>query len=226
MAMVDIPTPKQSAYTGQGLSLGLGLGVFQPNGDECNCIPMWQGHVDYFYLPFLSAGFDIRFYGGDVNNQSMVLYQRYQIHGRAHKMIKDKLVIFGSPLIGFETTDLQLIKKNITEGSVIEETREEDNCTEAFGLTGFSVGLETGMGLKIVNDLGFTSGLTYEYNFSNVHYLAISIGGAFNLKNHWDRLKKSMLSSWLSFEVQSHGYLGTTADSWSQSYFLGISFGI
>lgn len=226
MAMDDIPTPKQSAYTSQGLLLGLGLGVFQPSGSECNCIVTWQGHVDFFYLPFLSAGFNIRFFGGDIDDHSTILYQRYEIHSRVYKKLTDKLVLFGSPLIGFETTDLQAIQKNIIEGTVAEESLKEDACIESFSLNGFSLGLEAGAGLKIVEDWGFTSDFTYEYNFSSFHYISFSVGAAFNLRNHLDRLKKSMFSTWLSFEVQSQRYFGGSDAFWSQAYFLGISFGI
>ena len=60
-AVKDIPLPRQSAYTGRGFAVGLGMGVFDPS-DECDCLGVWQGQADYFYTPWLSGGAEVRFF--------------------------------------------------------------------------------------------------------------------------------------------------------------------
>lgn len=225
-AMEDIPLPKQSAFTGKGLAIGIGVGVFNPSGDDCNCIGMWQAHVDYFYLPYLSGGADIRFYGGDVDRHSMIIYQRYQLHLRYHKKIMENLAFYGAPLIGFETTDLHEIKKNITTGEPIDTELEEDVCTESFALNGFSMGFDLGVGLKVNKDFGLVTGALYEFNFSDFHYMALTAGVTFKIRNHWKRLEEGMLSSWLSLEIQWQRYLGTGDGLWSETILLGLFFGV
>jgi hypothetical protein len=226
VAAEDVPLPKQSAYTGEGLAMGLAVGVFNPSGEECNCIGMWQAHVDYFYLPYLSGGLDIRIYGGDIDSRSMILYQRYQMHVRFYKNLLQNLVVFGAPLIGFETTDLQAITKNIATGDPTSVNLDQDICTESFALNGFSMGAEFGAGYKMNKDFGLLGGALYEFNFSDFHYVALSLGVAFNIRNHSQRLTEGMFSSWISFEVQWQRYIGEGDGSWSETFLLGLFFGV
>ena len=79
----DIPLPKQSAYTGRGFTVGIGVGAFDPS-EECDCMGVWQGQVDYFYTPWLSAGAEVRFFGGDMDSENSLLYSRYRLFGKFH----------------------------------------------------------------------------------------------------------------------------------------------
>lgn len=231
LAIDDIPHSMQSSYTGEGLGVGLGIGVIAPSGGDCNCIGLWQAHVDYFYLPYLSGGAGIRFYGGNIDDHRMVIYQRYQLHIRLYKKLLENLVLVGSPLIGFETTDLKSIKQNILTGDPIEtdqknELLEDNFCSESFALNGFSSGFDAGIGYKINKDWGSFGDVHYEYNFSDFHYIVLSVGSAFNLRNHSQRLMDGMLSSWLSFEIHWQRYLGTGDGQWSKTFLLGLFFGV
>ena len=225
-ASEDVPLPRQSAYTGEGLAMGLAIGLFNPSGEECNCIGMWQGHVDYFYLPYLSGGLDIRIYGGNIDSRSMILYQRYQLHVRFYKNLLQNLVVFGTPLIGFETTNLQAIQKNIASGDPTSVNLNQDICTESFALNGFSMGAEFGAGYKINKDFGLLGGALYEFNYSDFHYIALTAGVAFNIRNHWKRLEEGMLSSWISLEIQWQRYIGAGDGFWSETFLLGLFFGV
>ena len=79
----DIPLPKQSAYTGKGFTVGLGMGVFDAS-EKCDCVGIWQGQADYFYTPWFSGGVEVRFFGGEMDSRTSVLYQRYRLSGKFH----------------------------------------------------------------------------------------------------------------------------------------------
>ena len=85
-----VALPGQSAYTGAGLSIGLAGGVFSPI-EDCDCMGSWQGQLEYFYSDLVSGSFEVRFFGGDLDRDKMVMYQRYRI-GYSFDIIKVRLV--------------------------------------------------------------------------------------------------------------------------------------
>ena len=54
----DVPLSKQSAYTGKGFTVGIGMGVFDATS-ECDCMGIWQGQLEYFYAPWFSGGIGV-----------------------------------------------------------------------------------------------------------------------------------------------------------------------
>ena len=99
-----IPLPRQSAYLGKGISVGVGGGVYKPSHD-CDCLGVWQGQLEYYYSKWVSAGIDVHFFGGDLDSDVMVLYQRYRMDVRGHFQYKS-FDVFLSSVLGLETTDI------------------------------------------------------------------------------------------------------------------------
>jgi hypothetical protein len=75
----SIPLPHQTAYLGKGLSVGIGAGLFKAS-DDCDCLGVWEGQVEYHYKKFITGGIDVRFFGGtldsDVMLRKMIVYVR------------------------------------------------------------------------------------------------------------------------------------------------------
>ena len=124
---VNIPLPRQGAYTGRGLSAGLAGGVFEPT-KNCDCLGVWQAQGDFLYYPWLSGGIDVRFFGGDLDSDVMVMYQRYRISAKAFFLTKI-LALYLSPVLGLENTSISEFRKELHgHGSRVVERRVIGRC--------------------------------------------------------------------------------------------------
>ncbi|MBR6435672.1 MAG: hypothetical protein IKS45_04135 [Thermoguttaceae bacterium] len=176
-----IPLPGQTAYLGEGLSFGLGFGVYDPLA-ECDCMGAWQSQLEYFYKEWLSGGANVRFFGGDLDRDAMVLYQRYRLNIRFHG-VSDRYDLYAEPFLGFENTSISAFRKQV-RGKKVEEQHywwekstdadnkvraqkeeeieedstlvEKDNCQKLFSLDGFSIGLGVGGGVNLSRLFGAT----------------------------------------------------------------------
>lgn len=226
----SIPLPRQSAYIGEGLSVGLGIGLFDPT-EECDCLFVWQGQGEFFYASWFSAGVDVRFFGGDLDSDVMVLNQRYRVNGKFHLSVST-FDFYIAPVYGLETTDLSEIRDEWDNrrdwGEEVEpDTLDEETvCEKLFSLDGFSMGLEGGFGWKFSRFVGVTSSVMYEYNFSRAQMLSTTHGLALDLREIWDFTKNSSKSLYLSFEGGFQRFFDRGVSSWAYSWILGLQLGI
>ena len=227
----NIPLPRQSAYTGYGLLVGLAAGVFSPT-EECDCLIVWQGQIEYFYSDWISAGFDVRFFGGDLDTDMMLRYQRYRANVHFH-FPHEHWSWYVSPIIGFESTDLEDFRAEWHNrddewwipGAPRDTVREVEDCEKMFSLDGLSIGLDAGAGFAFLKVFGVTASVLYEYNFGGAQMLTLSPGLAFNLREVWPWAKRSLSASWISLEAGFQRYFNRSVDSWAKSIYLGATIG-
>ena len=110
----NIPLPHQSAFLGGGISVGVGAGLFNASKD-CDCLGVWQGQLEYHYRDYISGGLDVRFFGGTLDQDVMLMYQRYRLNVRFHKAFSGA-DFYASTLLGLETTDLSEFRKELHDG--------------------------------------------------------------------------------------------------------------
>ncbi len=232
----DIPLAKQSAYTGKGFTMGLAMGVFDPS-DKCDCLGLWQGQADYFYTPWFSGGAEIRFFGGEMDSESSVLYSRYRLSGKFH-LAFSSFSMYLSPIVGLESTDLSELrqewKNRSNKGDELEMDEDEDStevttvtvCEKMFSLDGFTAGLEFGFGYAFPKYLGLFGAAHYEHNFSRSQLLTLTPGLGFNLRSVWDWANKNTYSLWITLEGGFQRYFNRGVSDWSKSLILGFTLGI
>lgn len=228
----NIPLPGQSAYTGKGLSVGIGAGIYNPTKD-CDCLGVWQGQLEYFYSESVSGGLDVRFFGGDLDSDVMVMNQRYRMNARFHFPF-NRLDLFVSPVFEFETTNIETFRDEWDNredhwwkpGETRDTVSETRNCEKMFSLEGFSMGAEAGAGWAFSRLFGLTGRASYEYNFARAQLLTLTPGVAFNLRDVWPWAKRSLSSVWISAEVGFQRYFNRGVDEWASSGFLGLQIGI
>ncbi|WP_405340182.1 hypothetical protein [Fibrobacter sp.] len=246
-----IPLPGQTAYMGEGLSFGLSLGVYDPLA-ECDCMGAWQAQLEYFYKEWLSGGTNVRFFGGDLDRDVMVLYQRYRLNLRFHSF-SDKFDLYAEPFLGFENTSISSFRKQV-RGKKVEEQHywwekaadtddefhkreveeieddstlaEKDDCQKLFALDGFSIGLGIGGGVNLSRLFGATGEIHVEYNFSKELLLNVMPGVAFNFREVWPWAKRTLRAMWISFEIGGQKTFNRGVDGWSNTYFLGAQLGV
>lgn len=222
-----IPLVRQTAYQSRGMNLGLAAGALRPGGNRCHVLGQWQGTGEFFYWKNMSGGASIRFYGGDVDKNYALMYQRYHLYARWHFPWGSRFDFFLSPVLGFETTNLSKIREDEKDdaGGTAEED-EKNLCKDEYSLNGFSSGGEAGAGFRISDDWGVYGSAKIDYNMNKVGQVSLTPGIAFNLRNYSDFLKNSFLGSWISLEFQFYHYLDSAGDDWGESGFLGLNFNI
>lgn len=237
----NVPLPHQSAFLGQGLSAGVGAGLFNASKD-CDCLGVWQGQLEYHYRDYITGGFDVRFFGGTLDSDVMLMYQRYRLNVRFHRGFTGA-DFYISPLFGLETTDLSEFREELrngvqndaSSGNLSEVTSDDDdsdslkiekNCEKMFALDGFTFGVEAGMGLVVFRYLGLTASASYEFNLSWTQLVSFSPGIAFNLREVWPWANKSLRSTWISFEMIFQRYFNRGVGEWAIAGFIGLQFGI
>ena len=242
----SIALPSQSAYMGAGLSIGLAAGVFSPI-EVCDSMGTWQGQLEYFYSDLVSGSFEVRIFGGDLDRDKMVMYQRYRINVRFHSAFDD-FAFFAGPFLGLENTSISEFRKQVVDREEadskkkrtrfwwqqaddedLEETGDssetETNCGKLFAMDGFSIGLGLGGGYNVSRLFAVTGLVQVEYNFSKDVMLSLVPGVAFNLLEVWPWAKNSLRSAWISFEVGSQRYVHGGVGGWSNTFFLGLQLG-
>lgn len=228
----SVPLPRLSAYTGKGLMVGLAFGLYNPT-EDCDCLGVWQGQGEYFYSDWISAGFDGRFFGGNLDKDKSVLYQRYRINTRFH-FPQGEWSWYVGPIIGFESTNLEDIRDEWHQREnewgmpifgTMEEEEEIEDCEKMFSLDGFSVGVDVGGGAVFLGVIGATASILYEYNFGGAQLLTISPGIAYNLQAVWPWAARHLSATWLSVETGFQRFFNRSVDSWALSGYLGVAVG-
>lgn len=233
----SIPLPRQTAYIGAGLSVGIGAGIYNPT-DDCDCMGIWQAQVEYFYADWISAVVDVRFLGGDLDDFSMLMYQRYRMDARVHKAW-DSFDIFLEPFFSFETTSISAFREEVHKaisddsdgdegGSADGDSLdvEKDVCEKMFSMDGFSVGMGTGFGWRISRFLGLTGSAMMEYSFSKSALLSLTPGLALNLREFWPWGKNNLRSTWFSAEFGFQRFFNRGVGAWTTHFFVGVQVGI
>ncbi|WP_254842296.1 hypothetical protein [Fibrobacter sp. UWB11] len=234
----NVPLPHQSAFLGQGLSVGIGAGLFNASKD-CDCLGVWQGQLEYHYKEYITGGFDVRFFGGTLDRDVMLMYQRYRLNVRFHRGFTGA-DFYISPMFGLETTDLSEFRNELRDGVKKDESSDgesssdddsdslqiEKNCEKMFSLDGFTFGVEAGMGLVIFRYLGLSAAASYEFNLSWAQLVSFSPGVAFNLREAWPWAGKNLRSTWVSFEMIFQRYFNRGVKEWAVAGFIGLQFGI
>ena len=236
----NVPLPHQSAFLGEGLSVGVGAGLFNASKD-CDCLGVWQGQLEYHYRDYITGGFDVRFFGGTLDRDVMLVYQRYRLNVRFHRGFTGA-DFYISPLLGLETTDLSEFRKELRDGvqkdeSSVESDEASDgeksdslqiekNCEKMFSLDGFTFGVEAGMGLVLFRYLGLTASASYEFNLSWTQLVSFTPGISFNLREAWPWAGRNLRSTWISFEMVFQRYFNRHVNEWAVAGFVGLQFGI
>lgn len=226
-----IPLPRETSYQQKGIGVGLGIGPLFPSGSRCNTLVQWQGTLEYYYTGFLSGGFSVRMYGGDIDNKYSMIYQRYHTHLRLHYAPNPKWSIYLSPTLGFESTSLSHLRdddgyEDNRFGITEEEKKKAMGCDNEYSLSGFSSGLELGSGYRLSDDWAVLGGTGFEYNLSNVGQVSLAFGVGFNLRNHWEYLSKHFLGSWLVLEFFGHRYFSEDSGAWGETILLALVLNI
>lgn len=235
----NIPLPRQTAYTGKGLSIGIAGGVYNPT-DDCDCVGNWQGQLEYFYTPTISAGMDVRFLGGDLDSDVMIMYQRYRLNMRFHKVFEN-LDMYLEPVFGLENTSISEFREQVSShktgnrldgwsSSLPQDTIENDSirgkCEKMFSLDGFSLGVGLGLGYRINELWGLTGSALLEYNFARAVQLTLTPGVALNLQRVWPWAKENLRSTWLSLEVGTQRFFNRGVTEWASFLFVGFQIGV
>lgn len=229
---ISLPLPRQSAYIAKGISVGIAAGVFNPT-EDCDCLGVWQGQLEYFYSDWVSGVLDVRFFGGDLDPEVNLLYQRYRINARFH-FPHETFDMYLSPSLGLETTDIEEFREEWHHrerywwrpGTKVDSVKEVDDCEKMFSLSGFTIGAEFGVGWRFSNLVGLTGSALYEYNFAGAQLLTLTPGTAFNLGNAWTWAQNNLLSTWISLEVGFQRYFNRGVSEWAISGYLGLQVGI
>lgn len=243
----NVPLPHQSAYLREGISVGLGAGLFNASKD-CDCLGVWQGQLEYHYKDYVTGGFDVRFFGGTLDRDVMLMYQRYRLNARFHKGFTGA-DFYAAVMLGLETTDLSEFRKELKEGvhkkhtdgtdsskvvssdssdvdEAVKRLEAEKNCEKMFSLDGFTLGAEVGMGVALSRYFGLTGSASYEFNLSWAQLVSMSPGIAFNLRELWPWAERNLRSTWVSFEMIFQRYFNRGVGEWAVAGFLGLQFGI
>lgn len=237
----NIPLPRQTAYTGKGFSFGIGAGLYNPT-EDCDCVGIWQAQFEYFYSPTVSGGVDVRFLGGDLDSDVMIMYQRYRVNVRIHK-VWNKLDIYLEPVLGLENTSIEEFREQVKKHNseirddgwlVTDDEIETDSlahksiedCEKMFSLDGFSLGVGGGVGYVLTDYMGITGSVLLEYNFSRAIQLTLTPGVALDLQRIWPWARKNLLSTWVSLEVGAQRYFNRGVEDWATYGFIGFQLGI
>ncbi|MCQ2050219.1 MAG: hypothetical protein MJZ22_04365 [Candidatus Saccharibacteria bacterium] len=234
----NIPLPRQTVYLEKGLSFGFGAGIYNPT-EECDCIGTWQAQLEFYYTPRVSAGIDVRFLGGDLDSDVMIMYQRYRLNLRVHQAWKN-LDLYVEPVFGFENTSISEFRRQVrehisgneNEGSNYpssgssEEDSTSASCEKMFSLDGFSLGVGLGGGYVLSRFFGATGSVLLEYNFSRAVQLTLTPGLAFNMQSVWTWARETLKSAWISVEIGSQRYFNRGVNDWALFGFLGVQFAI
>lgn len=219
-----IPLPRQTLYLARGLGGGVGLGKVGRNG--CQSMSVWQVQGEYAYSPSLSGGANMKIYGGNVDTSVSIVYQRYYVHGKFHHA-SSRYDLYLGPVFGFDNTNLKTMRQEIggigDGGDEGDTTATASACADMYGAQGVSLGYEAGMGALLHPDWGMMVGHSFDLTTGSDAQFAVSLALAFNLWNHWERLRENLQGSWVVLEWNANLSLSSTTPL--NSVVLGITLG-
>ncbi len=221
-----IPLPRNLSYTGHGIGIGLALGAIYPLGGEKKILAAWRGTADYYYTTFFSAGAEVLIYGGDVDSETMILYNRYRLHGRFHKpLLNNRFSLFVGPLFWFENTSIDDFNealeadKNGKDSIPVKNSNIYDDAPEQ---NGFASGVEAGFGWRVYKKLGAFGGVVYEHSFVGENVIGFTGGLSFDVRSLFKTWQKNTYASWVSLEITNRRYLADDWERWGKFLLLGF----
>lgn len=221
-----IPLPGQLSYTGEGIQIGLALGMIQPLSGDDEFLAAWSGAFEYFYASFLSGGGNVWIYGGDLDSETMILYARYQVHVRFHYMVNSRVSLYFSPMMWFENTEIDEIQEDIS-GKDDEYIDEDAGDKKAYELApeqrGFAIAGELGFGVRLIGGLGFVGSSSIEKSFLTSSLLNFSAGFSYDIRQHFRFLQENFLGMHLSFETTFRRFLDSDWDNYANYWVLGLN---
>jgi hypothetical protein len=211
-----IPLPDQNMVQGKnkGLNAGMGLGVVRHT--ECKTLWTWTSQAYYSYDSLWAGGASINFLGGNLDSTNNLVYQRYSASGRIMLANEPKHAVFIGPVISFENTDLQSLRK------IGGDRKTETECSDFFATIGSSIGYHSGLGFLATPDLGFAFGHDFDITLKGAIMASFTFSIAFNLREQFEKLKENTKNLWLSLEYSVHSSMKQN----SANYFiLGFAIG-
>ena len=211
-AKKSVPLPRQSAYTGYGLLVGLAAGIFNPT-KECDCLGVWQGQFEYHYRDYVTGGFDVRFFGGTLDRDMMLMYQRYRNEANEHQSDEERQEL--EKLSRYKLIDAKVVSNEVHRANNLLTIDK-----------GSKDSVEVGMGVALSRYLGLMGSASYEFNFSWAQLVSFSPGIAFNVQEIWPWGRNNLRSTWVSFEMIFQRYFNRGVGEWAVAGFVGLQFGI
>lgn len=220
-----IPLPGQLSYTGAGLSVGLSFGMTDPVASEQDdYLFAWNGALEYFYGEHFSGGFSIWIYGGDMDSDHLIIYNRYRLHGRFHFMLFKNFSVFAAPLFWFENTDIEQIHEDINDGEEYTGdslyVRDDDDPPDQSGI---SAGLEVGFGWRLPYNFGLFAETVYEHSFSTSPLISYSAGFGYDIRAISKFLYENFWGAWVTLEFSRRRYLDDSWTHWGTHFLLGLN---
>lgn len=220
-----VPLPGQLSYTGAGFSVGLSFGMIDPvASDQNDLLFAWNAALEYFYTEHFSGGFSIWIYGGDMDSDYLIIYNRYRLHGRFHFMLFKNFSVFAAPLFWFENTDIEKIHEDINDGEEytgdLLYVRDEDSAPDQSGV---SAGLELGFGWRLPYNFGLFGECVYEHSFSTSPLGSFALGLGYDIRAVSTFLKDNFWGAWVTFEVSRRRYLDDSWTHWGTHFLLGLN---
>jgi hypothetical protein len=221
--------PRETSYQAKGFGVGIGSGALFPSGKKCKALALWQGTLEYYYARYVSAGISVRMYGGNIDDENFMLYQRYHSHFRLHYLANPRWSLYLEPSLGFESTSLETIRGKDSDQEPVEEVESldpPDGCQNEYTLDGFSTGLALGSGYALSESWAVNGAAGYEHNWAGVGQLTLTAGIGFNLRNNVNYLKRNVLGTWIALEVASHRYFFNETGEWGFAVMLAFILNI
>lgn len=221
--------PRESSYQGKGFGVGIGGGSLFPSGKKCKALAQWQGTGEYAYSQYVSAGVSVRMYGGNIDDEISIIYQRYHSHVRLHYLVNPNWVLFAEPAFGFESTSLDEIRGKNSSGTSFateEEVNKAVGCDNEYSLDGASGAFTLGSGFALSESWSVNGAAGYEQSWSGVGQLSISLGFGFNLRNNVDYLKRNVLGAWIAFEMVARRYFSNETGDWGVANMIALILNI
>ena len=215
----DVPMPGHSIAQSSGLTAGLGIGTQRQMHSGCKALVTWTAQASYAYKPFLSSGASINFLGGNIDRANNLINQKYSINLKVMHN-KPKYALYSGPILSIENTDLSELRDEFINRR--DEQIEYTECRNLFEAVGSGIGWRGGVGFLPFKSWGMNFGYGFDWTLKNYLMVHFSSGIAFNLREHFEKLKNNSKNFWLSLEYvlsPSKSYTNT------HSITLGLTLG-
>jgi len=214
-----IPLPNQGIVQNKGLTAGMGMGIL--GRGNCKNLWTWTMNGNYFYNSVISYGPSIDFLGGNVDSKNNLVNQRYSANLKLTHT-KEKYAVFIGPVFSFDNTSLSAMRNEFSHIGEAHETSNNTDCQELFEKMGSSIGYNSGAGFLLGQNLGFTVGHSLDLMLTGSYIVSFSTSIAYNLREHFEKLKQNTKNFWLSLE---YSLAPNQSKNNTHSLILGLALG-